>query len=100
MAQINETFKGLKLKYQPALTLMRQLHVQGQNIHMAGTKLLIRGVAPSVEVKNKIRDKIALIDATFSDLIYDISAPKQQRQAAVQRAPATMTAGASVKRYG
>jgi hypothetical protein len=63
---------------------------------MEGTKLLIRGVAPSAEVKNRIWDQIKLIDATSSDLICDINVSQQQRQPAAQQASATMTAGASV----
>ena len=96
MAQNNQEFERLKQKYQPALNLMQQLQVQVQNINMEGTKLLIRGVAPSAEVKNRIWDQIKLIDATFSDLICDISVSQQQRQPDAQQAPATMTAGASV----
>jgi hypothetical protein len=96
MAQSNQELERLKQKYQPALNLMKQLQVQVQNINMEGNKLLIRGVAPSPEVKNRIWDQIKLIDATFSDLSCDISVSQQQRQPAAQQAPATMTAGASV----
>jgi nucleoid-associated protein YgaU len=88
MAQNNQEFERLKQKYQPALNLMQQLQVQVQNINMEGSKLFIRGVAPSAEVKNKIWDQIKLIDATFSDLVCDISVSQQ--------APARATAGASV----
>lgn len=94
MAQNNQEFERLKQKYQPALTLMQQLQVQVQNINMEGTKLLIRGVSPSAEVKNRVWDQIKLIDATSSDLVCDISVSKQQQ--AEQQGPATMTAGASV----
>jgi nucleoid-associated protein YgaU len=90
MAQDNQQFERLKQKYQPALNLMQQLQVQVQNINMEGTKLLIRGVAPSAEIKNRVWDQIKLIDATFSDLTCDISVSQRQQ------APATMTAGASV----
>jgi nucleoid-associated protein YgaU len=62
---------------------------------MEGTKLLIRGVAPSADVKNRIWDQIKLIDATFSDLVCDIRVSQQPRQPVAQQAPATMTAGAS-----
>jgi nucleoid-associated protein YgaU len=57
---------------------------------MQGPQLLIRAVAPSSEIKNKIWDQIKLIDSSFSDLICDISVSQQQP------VPATMTAGASV----
>ena len=96
MAQNNQQFERLKQKYQPALNLMQQLQVQVQNINMEGTKLLIRGVALSADVKNRIWDQIKMIDATSSDLICDINVSQQQRQPAAQQASATMTAGASV----
>ena len=85
MAQLDQ----LKQKYQPALTLMQQLQVQVQNINMEGSKLLIRGVAPSADVKNKIWDQIKLIDPNYSDLVCDLSVSQ------TQQAPATMTAGAA-----
>jgi len=94
MAQNSQQFERLKQKYQPVLNLMQQLQVQVQNINMQGTKLLIRAVAPTGEVKNRIWDQVKLVDATYSDLTCDISVSQQQRPAA--QAPATMTAGASV----
>ena len=86
MAQSNPEFERLKQKYQPVLNLMNQLQVQVQNVNMEGTKLLIRGLAPSPEVKNKVWDQVKLIDQSFSDLTCDIGVKQQ--------AP-TMTAGAS-----
>jgi len=96
MAQDNQQFERLKQKYQPALNLMQQLQVQVKNINMEGSKLLIRGVAPSAEIKNRIWDQIKLIDATFADLVCDISVSQQQQQPSAPQAPATMAAGASV----
>lgn len=82
-----QDFERLKQKYQPVLNLMRQLQVQVQNLNLQGNQLLIRGVAPSAEAKNKVWDQIKLIDSSNSDLICDISVSQQ--------APVTMTAGAS-----
>jgi LysM repeat protein len=90
MAQV---FEQLKQKYQSALNLMQQLQVQVQNVNMEGTRLLIRGVAPSVDVKNRVWNQIKLIDASLNDLICDLSVSQQQPTAAPS---ATMTAGASV----
>ena len=89
MGQANQDLEQLKKKYQPVLNLMGQLHVDVQNVNMEGRKLLIRGVAPSADAKNKIWDQVKLIDSGYSDLICDIRVSQQQ-------APATMTAGASV----
>jgi nucleoid-associated protein YgaU len=83
----NSNFDGLKQKYQSVLTLMQNLRVQVQNVNMEGPKLLIRGIAPGEDVKNKIWDQIKLVDASYSDLICDVTVQQQ--------APATMTAGAS-----
>jgi nucleoid-associated protein YgaU len=88
MGQNSQAFEQLKKKYQPALNLMQQLQVQVQNVNMDGSKLLIRGTAPSAQVKNRVWDQIKLIDSSFSDLICDISAPQES---------ATMTAGASTQ---
>ena len=96
MAHINQEFDRLKQKYQPALKLMQQLQMQVQVQSINGTKLFIHSVAPSAEVKNRIWDQIKLIDATFSDLVCDISVSQQQRQPVAEQAPAAMTAGASV----
>ena len=62
MAQSNQELERLKQKYQAAFNLMQQLQVRLQNVNMEGSKLLVRGVAPSAEVKNKVWDQIKLID--------------------------------------
>jgi nucleoid-associated protein YgaU len=86
MAQNDQEFERLRQKYQPVLNLMNLLQVQVQNVNMEGTKLLIRGLAPSPEVKDRVWDQVKVIDQKFSDLTCDI--------AVAQQAP-TMTAGAS-----
>jgi nucleoid-associated protein YgaU len=47
-----------------------------------------------VDVKNRVWNQIKLIDASFNDLICDLSVSQQQPTAA--QSPATMTAGVSV----
>ena len=95
MAKDSQAFEQAKQKYQPALTLMKQLGVQIQNVNMEGNKLLIRGMAPSSDIKNRIWDQIKLIDAGYSDLTCDLSVSQDQRQPAAQQPGATMTAGAA-----
>ncbi len=87
MGQNNSDFERLKQKYQPVLNLMQQLDVRVVNVNMQGSQLLVRGVAPSADAKNKVWDQVKLIDKSYADLICDISVS--------QAAPATMTAGAS-----
>ena len=88
MPQNEQELERLKQKYQPVIALMQQLQVRLQNVHLEGGKLLIRGEAPSPEVKNKVWDQIKSIDASYSDLTCDLSVSAQQ--------PSAMTAGASV----
>jgi LysM repeat protein len=89
MGQSTQDLDRLQQKYQPVLSLMKQLDVRLQNLNMQGNQLLIRGIAPSEDAKNRVWNQVKLIDSSYSDLICDISVSQQQ-------APATMTAGASV----
>jgi len=89
MAQANPALETLKQKYQSVLNLIQQLQGRVLNVNMQGNKLLIRGTAPSIEVKDKIWDQIKLVDEIYPDLICDISVEQHST-------PATMTAGAVV----
>jgi nucleoid-associated protein YgaU len=77
-----DRLEQLKAKYQPVLNLMRAQNVQLQNLNLQDNKLLIRGTAPSQDVKNRIWDQIKLVDLSFSDLIADIAAPAAAAAAA------------------
>jgi nucleoid-associated protein YgaU len=57
----------------------------------------MRAEAPSQEAKNKVWDQIKLVDATYQDLIADITVNEQTAAAptAQTAAPKTQTAGAS-----
>jgi len=90
MSQNDPVLEQLKQKYQSVLNLIKQLHVQLQNVNMEGSRLMIRGVAPSVDVKNKVWDQIKLVDRDYSDLICDLTVAEPRQ------APVTMTAGAAV----
>jgi nucleoid-associated protein YgaU len=68
----------LKQKYQSVLTFMDQQHVRLQNLHVENGKLVIRGTAPSEEVKNKVWDQIKLVDPSYRDLAAEFTvAPGQ-----------------------
>ena len=84
---------ALKQKYQSALTFMEQQGVRLQNVHVENGKLLIRGTAPSQDVKNRVWDQIKLVDASFSDLTADITV------APGQGGPAAGTAAAPARTY-
>jgi len=68
----NQQFEQLKNKYQSVLNFISQQPVQLQNLNVQDDKLLIRAVAPSEEVKNRIWDQIKLVDPTYGDLLADI----------------------------
>jgi LysM repeat protein len=62
----------LRHKYDPAIKLMHELGVQLQNVEMQGGKLLVRGVAPSEQAKNRVWDEIKKIDPSYADLTADL----------------------------
>ena len=84
-----ERFEQLKLKYQSVLNFMQAQNVQLQNLNLQDNKLLIRGIAPSQEVKNKVWDQIKLVDPNYSDLIADVQAPAVAAAAAAASGPTT-----------
>jgi LysM repeat protein len=93
MVQDDQVFENLKQKYQTVFNLIQHLQIRVHNINLQGGKLLIRAVAPSVEVKNRVWDQIKRVDANSPDLICDISVFPRQKPA--EGPPSTMTAGAS-----
>jgi LysM repeat protein len=95
----NEEFERLKQKYQSVLNLMQQLQVQVTNINMEGKKLLIRGLAPAADVKNKVWDQIKLIDASYSDLTCDVSVSQTGQAMPAMTAAAAVSGGQNQRRY-
>jgi nucleoid-associated protein YgaU len=98
MAQ-DQQFERLKQKYQPVLNLMQQLQVKVANINMEGKRLLIRGLAPTADVKNKVWDQIKLIDANNSDLVCDLTVSQTQQAMPAMSAGAAVSGGQNQRRY-
>jgi nucleoid-associated protein YgaU len=74
----DQQLETLKAKYQSVLNAMQQHGVRVQDVHVQDGKLLIRGEAPSQDVKNKIWDQIKLVNPNPQDLTADITvAPGQ-----------------------
>jgi len=74
-----QRFQELKLKYQSVLNEIERDQVRLQNLHVQDNKLLIKGTAPSDEVKNKVWEQIKLVDSNYdNDLIADISVDTNQ----------------------
>jgi hypothetical protein len=87
----DERLDALKLKYKPVFDEIERRQVRLQNVHIEGGKLLIRGVAPSDEAKNRVWDQIKSVDPNYSDLTVDItvSAAAQPAQAQARAVGAT-----------
>mgnify|MGYP000871642612 CR=1 FL=1 len=86
----------LKLKYQSVLNFAKQKGVRLQNVHLENGKLLIRGAAPSQEVKNEVWNQIKLVDAAFADLVCDLSVDPALAPAAPEPVKYTVVAGDSL----
>ena len=70
----------LKGKYQSVLTLMNQLGVRLQNLHVQDNKLFLKGTAKTKADSNRIWDQIKLVDKNYSqdlmaEITYDTDAP-------------------------
>ena len=63
----------LRHKYDPVVRLMHQLGVQVQTVDLEGSKLRLRGQAPSEDAKNKVWDQIKAVDPTYADLSAEIT---------------------------
>lgn len=80
-----QQFNQLKGKYQTALTVADQQHIQFTDLHVEDGKLIIRGVAPSEDAKNAFWDQVKLADANFSDLVADLSVTEQAQENQAQQ---------------
>ncbi len=69
-----EQFEQLKSKYQSALRVIEQQHIQLSNLHEENGKLVVKGAAPSEQARNLVWDQVKLVDPTYSDLRLELSA--------------------------
>ncbi len=92
VADAQQQLGTLKQKYQSVLTYMEQQQVRLQNVHVENGKLVIRGTAPSDDVKNRVWDQIKLVDPSYRDLTVDIAvAPGQGGPSGGAAAPSGRT---------
>jgi nucleoid-associated protein YgaU len=64
----------LKGKYQSVFTLMNQLQVRLQNLHLQDNKLFLKGNAKTKADSNRVWDQIKLVDKNYSqDLMAEIA---------------------------
>jgi nucleoid-associated protein YgaU len=65
------SFEQLKDKYKSVLDTVQNQQVQMQNLHMEGTKLVMKGKAPSLEAANRVWDEIKRINPKLDDITAD-----------------------------
>ena len=99
MAQNDPKLEQLQLKYQSVVNAMQQHQVRLENLNMQGDKLFMRGEAPSQEAKNRVWDQIKLVDASYSDLIADITVNETVQTPHAQAASAGIGGGQSTRSY-
>jgi LysM repeat protein len=99
MAQENQHFEQLKQKYQSVQNAMAQNQVRLENLNMQGDKLFMRAEAPSQDAKNRVWDQIKMVDASYSDLIADITVTQSNQAPRTQTAGASVTGGQSTRTY-
>ena len=76
-------FDELKQKYQTALNLADREQIEFYNLHVQDNKLYIRGIAPSLEARNKFGEQLRLVNPNGDDVIAEIDIRETQAQAAV-----------------
>lgn len=68
-----QRFNELKTKYQTVLTIADNERIQFLNLHVEDNKLLIRGIAPSDDAKNKFWDQVKLVNPNADDITADVT---------------------------
>jgi len=86
-------FEELRNKYQSVLNLADQQRLQFQNLHVEDNKLVIRAIAPSQEVANKVWDQIKLVNPNLDDITANITVSPGAAQSAVTAGGQTGTQG-------
>lgn len=64
--------RNLEQKYSSVISQAKQLGARIEKSHVENNKLVLRVVAPSEKVKDKIWDQVKTVDRDFSDLSLDI----------------------------
>lgn len=77
-------FNRLKEKYDSALDTLDREGGRVQRLHFEGDQLVIIGVVPSEDAKNRVWDAIKAADANYTDLKADITVDPSQGQGATE----------------
>lgn len=86
-------FDELKQKYATALNVLDQQHIQLYNLHLQDNKLFLRGVAPSQDAINQVREQIKLVNPNADDITLELSVAQTQAQSAAANAGQTGQGG-------
>lgn len=92
-----QRFDELKRKYQPALDVADREQIQFHNLHVQDDKLYIKGVAPSLEARNRFGDQLKQINPTEDDVVAEIDIRQAQAQGAAAGGGSSQAATYTVK---
>jgi nucleoid-associated protein YgaU len=65
------TFEELKAKYQTVLQVIQDQQIQVKNLHIEGNKLVMKGIAPSLQAANAVWTEIKRINPKADDVSAD-----------------------------
>ena len=77
-----QRYNELIQKYQSALNLADKEQIQFHNLQVKDNKLYIKGIAPSLEARNKLGDQLRLINPSEDDVIAEVEIQENRTQAA------------------
>ena len=75
-------FDELKGKYHTALNVADREGIEFYNLHVQDNKLHIRGIAPTLEARNKFGEQLRLVNPTEDDVVAEIDIREAQAAAA------------------
>lgn len=90
MEVIVASFEELKKKYQSALRVAQDKHIQMANLHLQDGKLFMKGTAPSTDAANAVWDELKRINPRLDDVMADF--PVEAGRSAAAQSPPTQTA--------
>ena len=90
-------FDELKQKYQTALNVADREQIQFYNLHVQDNKLYMRGIAPTLEARNKLGEQLKLVNPNGDDVVAEIDIRETQAQAAAVGGASAPTVTYTVK---
>jgi len=94
-----DRLEELKNKYRSALETIQREGVQLTHLHVQDNKLFIQGAAPSEDVKNNVWNQIKAADASYSDLVCDLTVNSDLASQKTQAAAASAGTSSASRTY-